>query len=238
MKKLLLTSTFIFACMTLQPANAQNFLSKLLSGAAQAATNSNGDAKEVGQNVLGDLVNSAIGAAGASTGENSLLGNLISSVTGNVTTTQANLIGSWSYAEPAVQFESENYLTQAGGSAIATKIEGKLGTYYKMVGIKPGKMTFTFDNEGNVTYGVGSVTRNGTYTFNSKDKTLTITTSTGASVKAYVTISGNDMELCFDATKLLSLMNTISSKFSSLKTVTNLASQYNGMKVGFGFTKK
>lgn len=235
MKKILLAGSILFACMSAQTISAQNVLSNLLQGAAEAAANSN-STQEAGQNALSSLVNSAVSSASNST--NDLLSNLISSVTGSVTTTQANLVGTWSYTEPAVQFESENYLTQAGGAAIATKIESKLGTYYKMVGIKAGKMTFTFDNAGKVTYGVGSITRNGTYTFNNEDKTLTIVTPAGASIKTYVTISGTQMELCFDSSKLLTLMTSISSKYNSLKTISALASQYQGLKVGFTFEKK
>ena len=46
------------------------------------------------------------------------------------------------------------------------------------------------------------------------------------------------MALCFDGTKLLTLFNTISSKFQALSTVSALASNYKGMKVGFKFERK
>lgn len=193
------------------------------------------------QNLLGGKTTSSItGESTSDTKQNvgNLIGNLISSVTGDLTTTQANLIGEWSYTDPSVQFESENMLTQAGGSAIATKCETKLAQYYKVVGIKPGAVVFTFAEDGTCTYAVGSTKRQGTYVFNNEDKTVSITTSTGQTVKTYVTISGSKMALCFDGTKLLSLFNSISSKFQALSTVSALASNYNGMKVGFKFERK
>lgn len=230
MKKLFFTIALSASCLF--PTQAQSVLTDLLNSAASSAMNGGS-----GQDILGSVVNSALGSATGNQDTGNLIGNLISSVTGNVTTTQANLVGNWSYTQPAVQFTSENYLTQAGGTVIASKIESKLQTYYKMVGIKAGKMKFVFDNNGNVTYSVGKISRNGTYTFDKDEKTVSIRTTTGTVIKAYVTISGPTMTLTFDATKLMNLMTTLGSKFQSLQTITSLASAYDGMKVGFKFGK-
>ena len=219
MKKIFLIGALVASGFFCQNANAQSLLQNLLSGSSISNT-SKQSTSDTKQNV------------------GNLIGNLISSVTGDLTTTQANLIGEWSYTDPSVQFESENMLTQAGGSAIATKCETKLAQYYKVVGIKPGAVVFTFAEDGTCTYAVGSRKSQGTYVFNKEDKTVSITTSTGQTVKTYVTISGSKMALCFDGTKLLTLFNSISSKFQALSTVSALASNYNGMKVGFKFERK
>lgn len=219
MKKIFLIGALVASGFFCQNANAQSLLQNLLSGSSISNT-SKQSTSDTKQNV------------------GNLIGNLISSVTGDLTTTQANLIGEWSYTDPSVQFESENMLTQAGGSAIATKCETKLAQYYKVVGIKPGAVVFTFAEDGTCTYAVGSRKSQGTYVFNKVDKTVSITTSTGQTVKTYVTISGSKMALCFDGTKLLSLFNSISSKFQALSKVSALASNYNGMKVGFKFERK
>lgn len=240
MKKLFILGAIALSYALATPANAQNALTDILKNAAQAATNGT-DTKSAGQNALGSVLNDAVNAANSSSlGEatNGILGNLIASVTGSATTTQGNLIGNWSYTKPSVQFESESLLTQAGGTTIATKVEDKLATYYKMVGIKPDKLTFKFDKDGKMTYGVSSVTREGTYVFNDSDKTITITTSTGASFKAFVTVSGDEMALTFEAKKLIDLMGTLGSRFQSLSTITTLVKQYSGAKVGFAFSRK
>jgi hypothetical protein len=195
-------------------------------------------AKAQWSSILNSVVSAATENSSTSSETSSLLSNLIASVTGSVTTTQENLIGTWSYTTPAVQFESENALTQAGGTAIASKVETKLEKYYKLVGIKAGKLKFVFDKDGNVTYSVGSNSRQGTYTFDSTNKMVNITTSTGYTVAAYVTISGSDMTLTFDASKMLTLFQTLSSKMSALSTVSTIASMYNGMKIGFDFKKQ
>jgi len=215
MKKVIISLAIALSCTLASNANAQNVLGNLLNQAVSSASNSS--------------VNEATGG---------LLGNLLASVTGSTTTTSSNLVGNWSYTKPSVQFESENLLTQAGGITIANKVVEKLEKAYKLAGIKQGKLTFNFQQNGKLTYGVGSIKREGTYTFNDSDKTIAITTSTGATIKAYVTVSGNQMALTFEAKKMLALMNTISSKFQSLKTVESLINQYTGAKVGFEFERK
>lgn len=192
---------------------------------ASASTSGQSTSTGIGQNVgqLGDI-----------------LGNIISSVTGSLTTTQANLIGTWSYYEPCVQFESENLLKKAGGAAAATKMEDKLNPIYQMVGITPGKLTFTFTNDGKVSYTIGSRTMSGTYVFDSKAKTVTIKTANGMSITSYVTISGRNMSLCFDSSKVLSLFSaagSLSSLSATLGSLGTLAQTYSGMKTGFKFKK-
>lgn len=246
MKRIFLAGAVIASSMIAANANAQSLLSNLLSGVASAASTSNttsstkSSASTTATNALGTVLNNVVGTATSNVSESNseLVSYLISSVTGNLTTTAATVVGTWNYIQPSVQFESENYLTQAGGAAIAEKLQSKLASFYKLVGIKQGKMTFTFDNSGNVTYGVGSISRSGTYVFDSDSKTITITTATGANIKCYVTVSGTTMNLTFDGSKFLTFMKTLGSKFSMLSTVAELANSYQGMKVGFEFEKQ
>lgn len=232
MKKFLSICIIAAACIFGQEVKAQSFLDNLLSGISSSS--SSGSGSDVLGTVLNGVVSSSSSSSKNSTGN--VLGNIISSVTGSATTTQANLVGSWSYNEPAVQFESKNLLTQAGGSVAATTVENKLTSLYKMVGIRSGRINFTFDNSGNVTYTLGSRSYSGTYTFDKASKTLTLVTPTGQSLKAYVTISGDNMSLCFDSTKALNLFANISKSYNS--TISALAGSYDGMKTGFKFTRK
>lgn len=254
MKKLIFSFVIALALSFGQQANAQSILGKIFGGgnknntttSAESTTSSSSTSTSSASNtsasttdptggLLGGILNQVIGQA-TEEQSGSVLGNIIASVTGNATTTQASLIGTWTYKEPAVQFTSENLLTQAGGAAAAAKVEKKLVTYYKMVGITEGRVQFTFDNANNVTYSLGNRTFQGTYVFDASDKTVTITsTNTGLSVKAYVTISGNQMSLCFDSTKVLSLFSSVSKSFGA--TVGSLSNNYSGMKTGFKFTK-
>ena len=110
MKKIFLIGALAVAGLFCQDAFAQGLLQNLLGG--KTTSSITGESASDTKQKVGNLI-----------------GNLISSVTGDLTTTQANLIGEWSYTDPSVQFESENMLTQAGGSAIATKCETKLAQY-------------------------------------------------------------------------------------------------------------
>lgn len=245
MKKIILSLALAFGLTAVpQETQAQSFLNNILGSLAGSSSSSSSDNSQNGSsssssNALGDLLNSVTSSvAGSSSGEvGNILGNVISAVAGDVTTTASSILGNWSYTEPAVQFESDNMLTKAGGAAVAQKVETKLAKYYKVVGIKAGTLKFSFNEDGTCTYGVGSRSLSGTYTFNKEDKTITIKTATGISVKTYVTVSGSTMSLCFDASKLLTLFTTLGSKFSALSTITSIASNYDGMKVGFKFSK-
>lgn len=227
---------------TAQPnAGQQQQSQRQTTGQATPASQQGTQQQDPLQALMASLANNAVSQAEQNSGlSGSLLGNLIASVTGNLTTTQANLVGTWTYTEPSVQFESQNLLTQAGGSTAATKIESYLVSVYKMVGIEAGRVQFTFDNSGKVTYTIGKRSQAGTYTFDAAKKVVTITNASGYGIKAYVTISGNNMSLCFDSTKVLSLFSNsqVSNVSSTLGTFSALAQNFNGMKTGFKFQKK
>ena len=180
----------------------------------------------------------ATGAAQSTVGD--ILGNILASVTGSITTTQANLVGTWTYTEPSVQFESDNLLTQAGGAAAAAKVEKQLVSIYQMVGITPGKVSFTFTKDGKANYTIGSRQATGTYVFDAQNKMVNITTANGAKINAYVTISGNLMSLCFDSSKVLSLFSAagnLNNGQSTLGNIGALAQNFKGMKTGFKFKR-
>ena len=175
------------------------------------------------------LTNSTGGSTAASTGN--VLGDIISVFAKNF------LVGTWNYQKPCVQFESENLLAKAGGSIVSNKVEATLESYYQKVGIKPGACKFVFNKDNSLQYTIGSKTYKGSYSFDSNKKTLTITTALGNQVTAYVSIAGTTMGLTFDASKLLTLVNSASAVSSSLSSISAIASNYSGMKLGFEFSK-
>lgn len=178
---------------------------------------------------------SLTGLSGLNNGD--LIGNLISTFASGVMTNQSSLVGTWTYAKPCVQFESQNLLAQAGGSVAATTIENKLATYYQKLGITPGKAQFAFGQDGTLQYAIGGRTMTGKYVFDANKKTVTITTQTGVNVTAYVSVSVNQMALTFDASKLLTLVNSASAASASLSNLSAIAGQFSGMKLGFTFSK-
>lgn len=181
-----------------------------------------------GTDIVGALANNVVGS-------NNILSDIISTFAPGITTNQSTIVGTWKYTKPCVQFESQNLLAQAGGTMVSAKVEEKLATYYQMVGIKPGACTFVFANNNTVQYSFGGSTYQGTYKFNSSNKTITITTQMGLQATAYVSVAGTSMALTFDANKLLSLAGNAAASMSG--TVTALIGNYKGMKIGFEFSK-
>ncbi len=176
--------------------------------------------------------------AGAGTTKgSSVLGNIISSVLNGIGTNQNALVGTWTYSKPCVQFESDNLLTKAGGAVMAEKVEKQLVSYYQKVGIKPGSCQFVFNKDKTMQYTIGSKTYKGTYEFHADNKTITITTQSGTNVSAYVTIVQNGLGLTFDVTKLLTFIQNSGAVSSQLGTISAIAQNYTGMKLGFEFVR-
>lgn len=169
----------------------------------------------------------------------SLLGGLLSS-----NMTQQTLIGSWTYQAPEVRFESENLLAKAGGEVAAASIEQKLGTYLSKVGISAGTTTYTFNQDNTFSIQTGNRTvSTGTYTFDANNKILKMQGTLGLmNQTCTVGMDGTNLCLLFDADKMLTAVNALSSVLgksnSTIGSVAGvLGSNYKGMKLGFQMSK-
>lgn len=200
----------------------------------QSSTTSTSNGADLGS-VLGSILGGTTSSTGSSTG--SILGDIISTVTGGITTNQNTIVGTWNYSRPSVQFESDNLLAQAGGSVIAEKVKNQLVTYYQKVGIKAGACQFVFNKDNSMKYTINGKTYTGTYSFNSSKKTMTLNTQYGQNITAYVSIASGAMGLTFDVSNLLNLVKNAGGASSQLGTISTIASNYSGMKLGFEFSK-
>ena len=207
-------------------------------GTTGTATTDNSSSSVGAGDILGAiLTNSAGGSTTTASNTGNVLSDIISVFAGDILTNKNTLVGTWNYQKPCVQFESENLLAKAGGTLVSNKVEATLEAYYQKVGIKPGSCKFVFGSDNSLKYTIGSKTMQGSYTFDSSKKTVTITTALGNKVTAYVSISGTAMGLTFDASKLLTLISSASTVSSSLSSISSIASNYSGMKLGFEFSK-
>lgn len=170
-----------------------------------------------------------------------ILSGVAKAVIGDKATTSTSIIGTWQYDGPDCEFESDDLLGKIGGSAATTKINNKLETYFKKLGLTTTS-TITFNEDETFTTKLKSKTATGTYKFDSKNKKVTLTGTTGASVTAYITTTGSSMTLLFDADKLMTGIKTISNYASSLSSTASLVNKllgsYDGMKVGVKLKKK
>lgn len=224
MKKVILSIATIVCCGMLTSCGMG------MNGAADNSGNAGNGS------ILGAILTGGQAGNTGTANTGSVLGNIISIFAGDVLTNQNTLVGTWSYTQPCVQFESESLLAKAGGAMIAEKVEASLATYYQKIGIVPGACKFTFNSDKTLQYTIGNRTAQGTYVFDSNKKTVTITTQMGSQITAYVSITGRSMGLTFDASKLLTLVNSAAAT-SSLSSISAIAGNYSGMKLGFEFIK-
>ena len=174
--------------------------------------------------------------SGSSIGSNAL-GGLLDLVVGSVKLSQADIIGTWSYVEPACAFTSENLLAKAGGSVAAKTVNEKLLPVYKSLHISSGNTQLTFRENGQFTGKIGGFPMSGTYTFDAANglvKMKSLTTFT-----AHLTRSTQGMNFTFESKKILTMLQTVSalSGNTSLSTIGDISKQFNGVRLGFAMRK-
>lgn len=189
--------------------------------------------------ITGAVANGANGTSGLGSLASILTsGNTLTTVLTSLlgTKTTANsLVGTWTYSQPKVVFESESVLAKIGSSVASSKIESSLNSQLKKIGFTAGKSTITFDANGNYTMALGSKTYTGTYTYNTSTSTMTMKGALGVtSLSSTVTVNINEMYMLFSADKILSIASSVSTVNS---TLSSLLSNYNGLKLGWAMVK-
>ncbi len=168
----------------------------------------------------------------------------VTAITGGKQLSVENLAGTWTYVNPAIQLEGDNALKNVTASVAASEIEKKLDEYCSKVGIEAGAFSYTFNADSTFTSQLKGQTLSGTYSFNAEEKTielkygklskLNLTTMT-----ASVVLSDNQLSLLFNVDKLLDFLTNLSSLSdnTTLQAINKLASEYDGMKLGFELEK-
>lgn len=166
--------------------------------------------------------------------------------------------GTWNYNGTACVLESDAALANIGGSVVTTNIEEKLDGYLAKIGVKEGSCSFTFEDENECRFKVGSKEIKGTYTLNPEEKSVNFVFYNKLSMTAHVAYNLTGMDIVFNADKLLSLiqnvLGTVTEKSSSytakttntgtlgtaastLETVNSLLNNYKGMMLGMKLKK-
>ena len=103
---------------------------------------------------------------------------------------------------------------------------------------------YVFNSDSTFTNALKKKTLKGTFSVNSDEKTVELKYALGGKLKvttltAHVVISGDELSLLFNADKLLDFLTKLSSisDNSTLKLVNKLASEYDGMMLGFELKK-
>lgn len=168
----------------------------------------------------------------------------VTTVTGGKKAAMENFQGTWTYENPAVQLKADNALKNIAGSVASSTAEKTMKDYCAKVGIVEGMFNYAFSSDSTFTNTLKNKTLKGTYSANAEEGTVTLNYSLGGKLKittltAHVVLSGDQMTLLFNADKLLGFLSTISSvsSNSTLKAINKLASEYDGMMLGFDLKK-
>lgn len=224
MKKNLILAAVAVVTMTLSSCGM------LGGGANNGLANTNNTA-----NTANTLLGTAL------TGQNGSSSNLLGAVLGQLmqgTTTQASLVGTWTYNAPKVVFESDNVLAQLGSTLASTKIESTLNTYMSKIGMKAGATQLTFKEDGTCLLFIKSTPVQGTYTYDAQTHQITVTSIFGVgSLTGYATVIGNELDLVFEADKLLALASKTSTMGTTGASLSAILGNYKGLKIGMALVK-
>lgn len=172
------------------------------------------------------------------------LTNIIEGVFSSSNISISDMQGEWESDGPAVCFQGEGFLKKAGGIAASSAIESKLDPYYKQYGLTGATLEVASGGDFQLT--IKGITLKGTITKDSADEAGVFTfnfTAFGAlkigSFKAYVQKTARTMDVMFDASKFKSFVSVV-AKFTGIslaKTLSGILDSYDGLCVGFHFSK-
>ena len=166
------------------------------------------------------------------------LGNVIISVIGAQKVTAQDLIGSWNYSGPGCAFTSENLLAKAGGEVAATQIKEKVLPYYQQIGITSQNTAITFKQDGTYSANFRGTPLSGSWTYDEATCKVTLS-SLLLNINCYAKRNYTGIGLLFESTKLLNILQTMAalSGNQSIQAVGEISKSYDGVRLGFDFTK-
>lgn len=181
---------------------------------------------------------SVLGAVLTDVLQGGTLGNVITSVIGAQKVTAADLVGSWKYSGPGCAFTSEKLLAQAGGEVVAGQIKAKVLPYYQQIGISAQNTTITINQDGTYSATFRGTPMNGKWTYDEASCRMNLQ-GLLLSLNCYAKRNVNGIALLFDASKLLTLLQTAAamSGNQNIQTVCEISKSYDGVRLGFDFSK-
>ena len=213
-------------------SSSSSSLSSLLSGLTGSSSSSSSSSSD-----------NTTTQSSSSSGLSSLLSGLGSTIS-NLTSTSnfdtSSLVGTWDYTSPAVSFKGDNALSNVTGAAGSTVIENKLSSYYSKFGLTSLVLTVSDDLSFQMKLKKGTLKG----TIEKDGDELVFNFKAFGSYKigkiaCMATKSGSTLNLTFDASKIISIANTVASisNMSTFKTAASLLSSYDNIYVGFKLKK-
>ena len=170
----------------------------------------------------------------ANTDTQNVVTNILGTLIGNsVPFSKALIEGTWNYQGTACVLESENALSEIGGTVATAKIEEKLDGYFNKIGVSKGTCTLTFLPNDSCYFAVNGRKVGGTYKLNEEEKIIDFSfLYNKLNMKSYLSYNVTDIDVVFDVDKLLDLIKNATSTVSSkTSTVSNLMSSSSSSKL-------
>lgn len=166
------------------------------------------------------------------------LGNVITSVIGAQKVSASDLVGSWTYYGPGCAFTSDQLLAKAGGEVAAGQIRNKVLPYYQQIGISSANTSITFNQDGTYSATFRGTPMSGKWTYDAAESKVTLQ-GLLLNINCYAKRNSNGIGLLFEASKLLTMLQTMAamSGNANIQAVGEISKSYDGLRVGFDFTK-
>ena len=202
-------------------------------GAVGQPTTNNSSTSASSGSVLGSVLSGVLQGGSGST-----IANVITSVIGAQTLKGRDLIGSWTYSAPGCAFTSEQLLAKAGGEVVAGQVKDKVLPYYQQIGISSANTSITFKEDGTYLASFRGTPLSGKWTYDEASSKVTLQALV-LNINCYAKRNANGIALLFEASKLLMLLQTIAamSGNSTIQAVGEISNSYDGLRIGFDFTK-
>lgn len=187
---------------------------------------------------LDDLLGAVTSVLSGSVSESVDSARMVSVFSAKKQATAEQLVGTWTYQEPAIVFTSGSLVGKAAAKVAAGKVEGMLEKQLEEMGIKSGALEVTFAPDGTLTETIGQQQATGTWLLDGQLLRVTIGDIEALPVTTQLSASG--LKVVTDATRLLEMFKAFSrhSTDSQVKMVAALLSSVNGLYAGFSLSRK
>lgn len=175
------------------------------------------------------------------------LGNVLTNAAGAIYSGPVSLNGTYSYNGIAVSVTSSEggIISNLAGSAVTSGIESKADEYLAKIGVKPGAMTWTFNNTDNTfTLNVGGISIPGKYKVGDGEKTVTLTFGKSfqfLDMPGTLESTMSGARLTFTSAKAMAffkkLAGALSQSSSQIASIAKLADGYDNYRIGFKLSK-
>lgn len=175
------------------------------------------------------------------------LGNVLTNAAGAIYSGPVSLNGTYSYNGIAVSVTSSEggIISNLAGSAVTSGIESKADEYLAKIGVKPGAMTWTFNNTDNTfTLNVAGISIPGKYKVGDGEKTVTLTFGKSfqfLDMPGTLESTMSGARMTFTSAKAMAffkkLAGALSQSSSQLSSIAKLADGYDNYRIGFKLSK-